>query len=288
MSRLKTLKVASLNIVIHPHSPDTYVNLLKEAYEGNIEAHVQGNLRSRIGAFREDRTTDGDVLISGYIYFYVSFDPTGKWLNINKNDEADEDDMMELNVPDHLKPEFRRTRYIFVPKNHKFYFCSKNEYGNSFGPSRVQRALSKIFNNEKITRQYGDVTVTVIPSKEGVERVLNLENMSKLIISFQRPNPDDLAALEANLLQQMDVENVGRIDTTFSKQKGTEGIQPSEPTKSLAHIAAENGYVKSIGRKDGKAAMESTVDHPEITPITYNENSGNPFSALINFVIGRH
>ncbi|NUB05641.1 DUF4747 family protein [Azospirillum sp. Vi22] len=287
MSRLKTIEISSLNIVTQPHSPDRYIDLLKSAHENGLVGKVRGDQKAMIGTLREVDDIPGVRSLAGYLFLYTDIDFQGDWLNTLKNDAADEDDLADLNIPEHLKPGLRRVRFLFVSKGHKLYFVTKDENGVRVGPSTVGRAIRAILNHDLLSDEYGDVEVTVTPTREAVEKVLSIPSISKIYISVRRPNPDDDGDMEARFLARMEDENVGREDIVLTRQKGTSGIQPSERTRAIAEIAAENGYVKAYGYDlSGKRVEEATVDHPFRLPLLFSEMTASPISTIIDYVKG--
>ncbi|HTW34993.1 MAG TPA: DUF4747 family protein [Rhizomicrobium sp.] len=60
--------------------------------------------------------------LTGFFYIFSKINFDDPWLNTARNAEATEDELEQLNIPEHLAPEFRRFRYIFDPHKHRLFF----------------------------------------------------------------------------------------------------------------------------------------------------------------------
>lgn len=290
MARLKTIEISSLNIVTQPHSPDRYIDLLNAAYRNGLVGKVRGDQKAMIGSLREVEDIQGTRALTGYIFLYTDIDFNSDWLNTQKNDSADEEDLEELNIPEHLKPGLKKVRFLFIAKTHRLYFITKDESGERVGPSIIGRAIHSILNHDifkKMKEDFGTVEVTVTPTKEALSKVLGIPDISKIHISVIRPNPDDDDGAEARFLARMEHENVGRTDIILSRQRGEPGIKPSEETQVIAELASENGFVKAYGyNAQGKRVEEATINHPFRRPLWLSETTRSPISTMIEYVKG--
>lgn len=143
--------------------------------------------------------------------------------------------------------------------------------------------MRKLFSSTEIVEDFGEIDITVIPEKERIEEILRIKMLRKLTVEIERPNPDDLDGLEHEILEEMANENIGRKKVEIIAQKGS-SISPSEATKNLSRVAANNGHVEGEGYdSNGKRVRESTVDHPLIRKTKFDSKTTTIGAALIAF-----
>ena len=151
--RKKTFSLAALNIVMPvPHNRDRYISLFKKAFQSKARIKIRGDYYGLIGTYNEE-TLNGDPIISGVIYKFMNLNTKDDWFNTSENRPALEDDLNEVNVPDHLKPHLRIFEYIFIPSQHYLLFVS--QYANArFSPNLAQNFFTKLFSSIDIINTY--------------------------------------------------------------------------------------------------------------------------------------
>ena len=284
MPRMKTLKIAALNITIHPHKPELYVNLIRDVFKSRKPARFRSNHFGMIGTFHYLEEDDPLSGIHGELHKFLDFDMEEEWLNLNAHKKADKDDLEEVNIPEHLKPDFSSARYVFYPRRHRLFFESFTADRKSFGPQTVERIFAGLFNNVTIKRKYGPVDVTVEPTREGLEKIFEIPKLRRLKIILTKPNADDQDEEETKVLERLDNQNARRMETTLVGESGMT-LAPDEDTRVLASVAASNGRVFGEGKDiEGKPVSESTEDHPWQDVVRYNPKSQGPREAFLSRV----
>src|SRR6188472_1014870 len=100
MARLRTIRVSALNIISHPHSPDGYVAMFNKATKLRIPATYFGNKAGIIGAFnRKDKN-----IYFGTMHLFTSFDQFTNWINLETGEEADQEEVDAIELPENLRP----------------------------------------------------------------------------------------------------------------------------------------------------------------------------------------
>lgn len=224
--------------------------------------------------------------VRGDIYKFLKLDSNEAWFNTAVMDAATEEEVAEINIPDNLKPHFTKFQYIFIPKGHRFYFISSKPR-QSLSPGLVKRFFEKVFLNEEFA-EFGALKITVQPDPSGLGELLALKRISVLRMEIDRPNPDDLEDMEAEILKRLNSMNA-RTEKIEFMEASNEGLKPDPYLKKLAAIANDNGFVAVEG-KDGAGLKKymSTKDMPLHETAKYNPGLVSEFDAFYDKVVEIH
>ena len=176
-------------------------------------------------------------------------------------------------------------RFIFDTIRHYLLFETKNESGEQFSARNVGKMLTKMLNSNEIVAEFGEVNVTIIPDEDTIQKILKTNTLKRLDMRVDRPNPDDLDQEEEELYQDMRNQRVNRIERSYVREKNAKTIIPSEATRTLARLAARNGYVTARYVERGKVKEESTKKHPRKQYVEYNGKVESPFQAFVRVAI---
>jgi hypothetical protein len=276
MPRLKTLKVAALNITTQPHSPENYINLFKESYKLKATGKIRGSDWGIIGSLYEEKGHNNVPILRGMVYRFLNIDPKAPWLDLESNTPIDEE-QLEIRpiVPDHLKPNLKMISYVFYPKFHRFFFSRRH-----ISPGDMMKLMNDLFKDDTIATKYGQVDVSVESTSEAIERILAIPRLTRLHIMFNRPNDDDLGGLAASLLQKIDNMNIRKLEQTATSTHEA-GIKPDDETQALMKLALSNGRIEAKGY-DAEQKVEISTDlHPFIEQTLYNPEIQTEHSALL-------
>lgn len=259
MARPKKIEISALNIKLQPHKPELYVALLRDTFKLQQVTCMRSDYYGVLGThfvINKGNPLDG---YTGYISKFLQIDPEKPWFNTKNNKKAEQVDVNEVNIPDHLKPNMENFRYVFYPVGHRLFFETSSD-GNTVGPSIVLKFFKSLFEHEKIVKKYGEVTVILEPSVESLKEIFSIHTLKRLDMTITKPNPDDpFENFEHTCYERMNAENADVYET------GLKGIDlaPSDETKMLARVAASNGVVKGEGSDfEGTPVKRSTKEHP--------------------------
>ncbi|MFT4190861.1 MAG: DUF4747 family protein [Comamonas sp.] len=271
MAKPRTVEIRQINISMHaPHSPQAYVELFQKAYRLKRIASRGRSDGYLLGALYESEKAVEKNELQGEIYRFTNIDPDAPWFNTQTGKPADEADTENIFIPGNLHPNLERILFVFRPKEHRFWYISKDRK-STMGPSIAEGFLQQIFN--EVSRQHDapPVEVTVIPDETAVDEVLSIHRMTKIIFEFKRPNADDGGDVEQRIMRRMERRNINRIQEVMTS-RDPEGIIPDEEMKAEAKAAANNGHVEAIGYDAaGIKASESTRAKPAIYPQLVDE-----------------
>lgn len=261
--------MSAVNIVIHPHSPEKYVELFQSIRRARTPAKIRGEYHAMLGSARPITGSDPVKGLTGEIFKFFELDEKDDWLNIVKEKRAEEEERASIRLPKDLKPHFSFFNYVFFPDSHELFFVSRYD-GKSLSPLAVQRMLEELCDRQSIVQKFGDVTVTVIPEEESLKRILLIPQMKRLHIEIRKPNADTLAVSSERMMQRMERLNASKVVTELTAERGKD-LELDADIVNLAEVAESNGYVKAEGYSaEDKKVMESTREHPLRQTVEYD------------------
>lgn len=260
MARTPRLEIGAINIAADPHPEGIYRRLFQKVADRSIP--IWGNDWAKITA-PQDRETNPPSFY-GRILIWTEIDKDGKWLNQETDKEATPTEKSAIQIPNTLDPNFRSFSFVFLEDRHLLVLEYRNEAGEKFGSVRAEKLFSSLFSEESLGPDEPDVSVTVVPSHEGLRKIYAIPRLRRLEIFVLRPNADDLAKDQKRLLDRLMKQGAKSQTLELKKRAKVKTITPDDETKTLAAIAAENGYVTGEGKRDdGTPVEESTKDHPK-------------------------
>ncbi len=269
MSNERKIQISALNIVTHPHSPETYVDLFRRLYRLRQSIAVRRAQQLMIGELRYLNRSHHTAGVFGRIYRFDQIDPDAQWFNVVSNVAATSEELSEIKIPPSLKPNLVMFNFVFHPVGHWLYFETVADRA-SLGPTTVKRFFEALFSAPEIIEQFGKVDATIVPEHEQLDRILTLPGLSKLTIDVKRPNPDDLANEDQKVFARFDAMGARRLYQQYTAERG-ESIKPDDEVRLMARVASHNGSVQGVGMSAaGDRLLESTVDHPWRDTIRYD------------------
>ena len=262
----------ALNVTMHPHSPEAYVALFRRAKARKIAAIMFANRYCTVGSLMAQPDADG--IHWGRLNTFVDFNLDAPWLDTETDDLAIAEKVKAIQLPPNLKPEYTPVDFALLPKVHKVFIRQ------DFGPSSFQRGLLGILNTRAVNKSDGPVNVNVVQAESGLEAILRIKHLTTLTIKIDRPNPDDLEALEARIHERLEQQRVERLTLELVGTKKL-GIQPDSGTLRIAQTALQNGSVTGKGyHADGRQAVESTTERPKIAEELYDSKEEDEIEAF--------
>lgn len=282
MAREKKIEIGALNITMHPHSPDKYLELFKTVRRlkliKSIRSDKHGMLTSVHYLNKEKYGELGPIY--GDIYRFTQIDVEGSWFNTKTIDEAEDDDLANISIPQHLKPNSSRFSYIFFPDSHLMFYEQYYD-GHTFGHTNAVTLFERLFNDPKLDNKFGVVDVTAMPCMNELSEALGMERLEKLDLRIRRPNPDDQSDAEKEVLKRMNTLNVAEQKQEYKAITGS-SIKPDRELKILAGIAAKFGEVTARGKDKLSRPVEFiTSKHPWKDKVYYDPAVENPFDTFL-------
>jgi hypothetical protein len=259
VARPRSIEISGLNIAMHaPHSMARYVDLFNDALRLRLPLRVSNVHMLMLGSVfpdNPDRPEDG---LNGSIYRFVRLDPNEPWFNAETHEVATPDDLRQINIPSNLLPHLQTFPFVFRPSTHHLFYVRKDRK-DSMGASYVKSLLDHLFKALVLAGRHPEVSVTVIPDEQSIERIFGMRSMEKLIIELNRPNPDDGDDEQTRWEEKLRNQNLKKMSLTLQSARG-ESIVADNETRSMAQAASLNGKVIAVGLdQEGKKVEESTV-----------------------------
>lgn len=242
MARAKKLMYGAVNITIHPHSPERYVELFRLARRKAQNINLRGDSWAMLSYFtpwrREQSNRDP---FEGEVLKFIDIDVTGDWFDITKKDLATDEQKERINIPENLKPNVARFTFAFLPASHLLVY-EMQDRGKHLTSGQMETFLNGIFSDPEITETFGQVNVTILTEPDTVEHMLALKGITCINLVTRRPNPDDLLSAEGVMQARFKRLGVIEEDRTYKSERGEE-IRPDGALKQDALIASRNGEV---------------------------------------------
>lgn len=279
MARKRSVTYTALNIRVHPHpSPDIYVDLFNYLNENRRPIPLSNNIYLAINDLKplnENKPLDGFI---GEIIKYNGI--TDQWYNQKTGQKAEPEDLKEVNIPDHLKPNAKFFSFIFYPIDHKLV-CEIKDTDGSISAKMLLEFFENLFKSPKLLEVFNTVEVNILPDLDAVDKILRLKYLKKLHLIILRPNADELAEMEAEIFEEMDSQNIGVYQKILEAQEN-ESLDLNERTKEQTKVAATNGRVdyKAKDERTGLTVTKSTASTPLIERDKYDPDTTTPIEFL--------
>jgi hypothetical protein len=265
-----------INIVASPHPIGIYPQSLKLAAGEPIQYY--GNNWAAI--LPPNKSTRDPELYEGILTV---------WNDVDSSEPSiDKGTLQKKDVENSLKKIFdergfnnRSFNYILDNVTHKIAVELKNDQGKTISIKQVGKIFDVAFS--RLNREGQTYEITVIPEDDALDLVLGLNRLDKVRMVIKRPNPGDhLDTDAADVLREMEEQNINKDERVFTRQSGAETIHLNNANLVRAAVAATDGFVESGGRDDnGEPDKRSTKEYPKIVRNTLD--AGASFlSALRN------
>ncbi len=280
MARQRSVTYTALNIRVHPHpSPQIYVELFSYLHANRVDVPLNNNTYLAINDLKpinEEKPLDGLI---GEIIKYNNI--TSDWYNENTGQLAEAEDLAEVKIPSHLKPNAKFFNFVFYPLDHKLV-CEIKDKNGSISAKMLLEFFQQLFTSTKLLEIFETVEVNILPDIDAVDKILRMKYLKKLHLIIMRPNADELAELEQEIFEEMDSQNIGVYQKILEAQE-SEYIDPNERTKEQTRIAATNGIVnyKAKDERTGLIVNKSTAS----TPLIEREKYDPDIISAMNFLI---
>lgn len=269
MARKHSVPIGVLNIAMHtPHSDARYVELIQALYRLGKPIRTRGTSGALLGKLYAESESRSEDAIIGEFYTFLYLDPNEPWFNLQRNEEAIDDELNELKIPPYLKPHLARFLFVFLAEGHRMYIQLRNGK-RSLSIKAAALAIKTLLADERMDN-FGTVEVTVEPARNSVQKILDMDFLHSLRIELVRPNPDDHQDDEKRLLEELSNRHARKMKYELTSERH-EPLEVDEEIKTLARVASSNGYVMGSGRDVNDAPVElSTRDTPFIERPTFD------------------
>lgn len=269
MGRKRQLQLGAINITMPaPHRPERYIELFRQAEKLDKVVKLKGDWVGRLGTLRYDNDADGSAIVWGEFYKYIELDSTRDWFNVLKGKPADERELGQISIPEHLKPHFQYVPFVFFSKGHRLIMITRDKE-DVISAAQAASILRAIFASAELISAFGKIELVVEPSRDTLQKILGMPRLRTLEIVVTPPNPDDFEEFERDLFEDMASQRASSYQLTLQEEEG-EGLAPNDKVRKLARVAQSNGKVSGVGGSRGKTIRMSTIDHPLVEKTYYD------------------
>ena len=275
MPQSNEVEFGVLNIAANPHPDHIYQNLLK-----SVSKRVIQFWGTEHAAITEPEMTEPGYYV-GLVIVWIELDRDAAAFDKTLFEEVRVADT-DIFVPDNLGLNSHHFFYVLRERDHRIFFESRSDEGHHLAPTRFKKILDRLFAPTNLRGEI-EVTVTVQPDEDGLDKVLAIPRMTKLEIVVTVPNPDQNQVLYKKIMKRLTDQNAVSEETVYRAKSRKQGLQPSEDTIDTATVAADNGVVAAEGfDKTGKIKLprRSTEEYPKIIPYII-EGAGSALAGLI-------
>lgn len=248
-----------VNVVASPHPEGIYA----EAIHGVANDPIQFYGSNWAAILKPNKSKDDDKLHEGILTVWTDVD--------SSEPSIDKTTLQEKAVESELKKVFdergfnnRSFLYVLDEETHKIAVETRNSLGKTISARQVGKIFGRAFS--RLNREGQTFEVTVVPEDDALDMVLGLSRLDRIKIVIKRPNPGDhLDTDAAEVLREMEEQNIKKDERTFTRQSGTDTINLNENNRTRAEVASTDGYVESGGKdENGQPDKRSTKEYPKI------------------------
>lgn len=272
MDRKINFAISVVNITAHPNSPEIYEKLLQTACKTSIEApqKYHGDELIDMRERRLEPLETGDAEFGGIAGEINKFTPVGDspWYDRERG----------VQLPDDEKPAFDTSRFcprlasfpfVFLPTGHRMFIVTSVN-NKKLSSAYFAKSFQSICNRPDLVSEFGDIAVNVEIDKSGIDTILSIPELEKLIIRLTLPNGDDLSDMQQEWLSKLNRQNVAKIHQSLSAQRGKK-LVPDEETHALMTLAQSNGYIIAEGRYNSEKVKLKSSEFPVEYKSYYSE-----------------
>lgn len=281
MARKVKVSASALNVRLHPHSTEIYINWIEAIFSARLIAPVHGDRHGMISML--DRSERGQGAISGIITTFVKLDGRGEWFNSEQLKEATEEQVSEINIPSNLYPNSSTFYFYLNAEKHKLYFQTYSK-GKVFTPTSSLRFFSSLSRDLKIMALFGEAKISIVQDKANLEKMFSIKRIKEIEITILKPSSDVFDDdFEKNIEKHLEDTASSQFTVTY-RAEANKSIKPDDDIRKISGVALENGSVNVKGRDEKGAVRLNSTQFPKEMHDRYDpdlQTERNAFFSLI-------
>lgn len=267
MAQRMKAEAAGLNVRTHPHDADTYKELCRAAFGLKKSIRIRGERSGIITSLhRIDAETD---LVRGVLTTFLELDLEGAWLDTETLEEASDEAVESIIIPENLRPNMMAFYFAFDLVNHEIIF---EHYGTGKRLSHVaaHTFFSRLFKDKRIARRFGDVKVTVIKSRGSIDRLFSIPRITDIEIYIEKPNSDFWeGSFEQNTEEHLEDKHARSMTVAYKAERGR-SLQRDDDLDALLRTSIRNGRAVAKGYGDDGHMIVTTDSYPRVEQERYD------------------
>ncbi len=281
MARKVKVSASTLNVRLHPHSPDIYMQWIQSIYSKRLMAQVHGDRYGIISSV--DRTGAANNVVTGAITTFVKFDGDGNWFNAEDMADATDEDISEINIPPNLFPNASAFFFYFDAQEHKIYFQTYSK-GKTLTSGSALRFFKGLAVKSPIANEFGEAKINIVQDKSSLEAMFAIKRIKEINITIVKPNTDIFDDdFESNIEKHL--EQTGSREVSISyKSEGNGSIKPDDDINKISKVALENGTVEVVGRDEKGAVRLNSENFPKELHDRYDPDEQSERTAFFGLI----
>jgi len=274
-----------LNIVLHPHSPERYANLIEDLFDLKRAVQLRGDRYGMLSLI--DRRRDQAGFVSGIITTFLNIEFEGRWFDTSDLKEATKEQVSKVSIPENLHPNAASFYFDFDTVEHKLYFQTYSE-GKVLTHNQAYSLFEGLADDLKIRKKYGPVRITIVQSRAGLDALFKLPFIKQIKIRICKPNPDIFSDdFEEQIEQHLAQANSQSITISYEAEPG-QSLEPTDEIRHVSEVALENGEVEVRGRDEKGAVTKSTEQQPKVLQDKFDPEETSERDAFRRLIPRRH
>lgn len=267
MARKLKISATILNIRLHPHSEDIYARFIKSIFKKRASAVIHGDRLAMISSLDTTKIKVG--LVSGVVSTFTKIDINGEWFDAANLKDATEDQIEKISIPANLYPNLASFYFRFDLKKHRITIQMYSK-GKVINANQVKKFIETVSSQEDIVKEFGQVKITIVQSREGLAKMFALKRIRRIQILIEKPNADVFSDnFEEDIESHMEATRTRKVSLTYEAETGS-SIIVDDNIKRVTQAALDNGEVKIDGNDHTGAVSKSTTDSPKILQNKYD------------------
>lgn len=260
MARRVKVEVGALNIRMHPHPDGRYAELIDAIFALKRIIRVHGDRSALTTQLSKPRGVNNYVM--GTITTFLNIDLDAPWFNALTLSDATDGDLSRVLVPDHLYPNVSSFYFRFDFDKHTLLF-ERYGSGRVLTHNFALKYVTQLVAQPEIVEEFGDVKVSIVQSPGSVDRIFQIDRITRLTIYIERPNsdvwPEDFEELAEEHLED---KNARSMTIIYDAEKGS-GISRDRDLDKLLGASLRNGKAEASGYGQHGHETVSTERYPK-------------------------
>ncbi|MBO6769239.1 MAG: DUF4747 family protein [Erythrobacter sp.] len=261
MPRRQKMEVGGLNVRVHPHEEGTYRDLMESLYRLKSIEKIRGDRHGLITML--NRADEDERYIFGVLSTFLEIEMEGDWFNTDTMEEATQNDISRIQIPDYLHPNLKTFRFMFDTERHELVFEHYSE-----GDRLTHQSALAFFRNlaaaDEIKERFGEVKISVIHERGSIEKIFSIPRITDLEVYIEKPNSDLWGAdFEEQAEEHLEDKNARSMNVKYRAEQGA-GIKRDEDLDALIRASINNG--RSVAKGYGPEGHQtvSTDSYPKV------------------------
>lgn len=252
MARKQKIAVCALNVVIHEEDKRDYKKLLKIcASKHDVIPFNKTHAACLIGV--NDAFTPSGTFLFGLVFKFVNVRPP-YFDTRNISLLLDEEGKPKNIIDPQIKANTLDINFCFFEPEHRIFVDTRN-----ITPKMAKEFFEKIFKNEDVINEFGQIDISLHSTKEYIEEILRIPALRSLDIFVHRPNPTSLNRYDFDVEESLREQNSESLQHRLTTRGSS--ISPNELTKNFMNAARNNGRVIGRGRDEEGKSIEFDTDN---------------------------